>query len=406
MGEEGVSMSRQVGTPVLWARGASKGQVLAKLPFAASPDQIDENALQNLVDQCPECLPIWEIDRAFEEPVSICRELSTSAGQIDNFLVTRTGLPILVECKLWRNGEARREVVGQIVDYARTLTKWTVSDLDREVSKRLKASPPVSLFDLVSKRYPNIDELSFNDAVTRNLKTGRFMLLIVGDGIREGVEAIADYLQNHAGLRFVFGLIELPVFVTPAGERLFVPRVLAKTVSIEREVAIDGPSGDEPPINTSLERTSGEIDRLRFWSKVLVGLQLDDPEQVIPKPGNNGYVSFMLPAPRGSSWLTVYREVRTNETGVFLSSSRASAGEYAMQSLAARFDEIAGELQGTARVIERDGRPTIIDSFRLRSSWADESSIDEAALWLRERINTFVNVLRPRVKSLVADYIP
>ena len=30
---------------------------------------------------------------------------------------------MLIECKLWRNPEARREVVGQILDYAKVLTR-------------------------------------------------------------------------------------------------------------------------------------------------------------------------------------------------------------------------------------------------------------------------------------------
>lgn len=37
--------------------------------------------------------------------------------------------------------------------------------------------------------HPDVDEQQFNDALTANLRLGRFLLLIVGDGIREGVEA-------------------------------------------------------------------------------------------------------------------------------------------------------------------------------------------------------------------------
>ena len=51
-------------------------------------------------------------------------ELKTPAGPIDNFMVTPSGLPVLVECKLWRNPEARRQVVGQILDYAKELSRW------------------------------------------------------------------------------------------------------------------------------------------------------------------------------------------------------------------------------------------------------------------------------------------
>src|SRR6478735_235279 len=165
----------------------------------------------------------------------MCTELNTLAGPIDNFIVTPSGLPVLVECKLWRNPEARREVVSQILDYAKELSRWSSSDVQREVIHRLKrAGNP--LLDMVRAVDPEVDERQLNDALTADLRRGRFLLLIVGDGIREGVEAIAEYLQMHAGLRFSLGLIELPVYAMPDGSRLVTPRVLAKTMIVTREV--------------------------------------------------------------------------------------------------------------------------------------------------------------------------
>ena len=44
------------------------------------------------------------------------------------------------------------------------------------------------MLDMVKAVDSNVDEKQFNDALTANLRRGRFLLLIVGDGIREGVE--------------------------------------------------------------------------------------------------------------------------------------------------------------------------------------------------------------------------
>jgi hypothetical protein len=140
-----------------------------------------------------------------------------------------------VECKLWRNPEGRREVVGQILDYAKELSRWSSSDLQREVSRRLNRDGN-PLLDMVRAVDPLIDEIQFNDTLTANLRRGRFLLLIVGDGIREGVEAIAEYLQVHAGLHFSLGLVELPVYIMPNGDRLVAPRVLARATIITRNV--------------------------------------------------------------------------------------------------------------------------------------------------------------------------
>src|SRR5580704_15286400 len=209
----------------------------------------------------------------FSGPVPICTELNTPAGPIDNFMVTPSGLPVLVECKLWRNPEARREVVSQILDYAKELSRWSSSDVQREVSHRLKRDGN-PLLDMVRAVDPEIDEQQFNDTLTANLRRGRFLLLIVGDGIREGVEAIAEYLQLHGGLHFSLGLVELPIYGMPNGDRLVAPRVLARTALITRNVVAvpDGYVVDEVEDLTSVaeidpERTKLAEQSKQFWTE-------------------------------------------------------------------------------------------------------------------------------------------
>ena len=107
----------------------------------------------------------------------------------------------LAEFKLWRNPQARREVIGQILDYAKEIASWSYEDLQREVSRALKR-PGNVLFDLVRATDPDVEEGVFVDNVTRHLRRGEFLLLIIGDGIREGVENIVDFVQQHSGLHF------------------------------------------------------------------------------------------------------------------------------------------------------------------------------------------------------------
>ena len=72
----------------------------------------------------PGSLPIPAIDAAYSDPVPICRELRTSAGPIDALYINDLGRMILAEFKLWRNPQARREVIGQILDYTKELALW------------------------------------------------------------------------------------------------------------------------------------------------------------------------------------------------------------------------------------------------------------------------------------------
>jgi hypothetical protein len=110
------------------------------MPFSqqGGVDAVSEADIQALVHAHPACLPVAEIDPMFVGPVPICTELNTLAGPIDNFMVTPSGLPVIVGCKLWHNPEGRHEVVDQILDYAKELGRWSSSDLQREVNRRLK----------------------------------------------------------------------------------------------------------------------------------------------------------------------------------------------------------------------------------------------------------------------------
>ena len=205
-------MERQHSVPILLSSSSGGAEPLEHLSERGGG--VSEAFIRDLVHQHPVCLAITEIDAMFSGTVSICTELNTPAGPIDVFMVTPSGLPVLVECKLWRNPEARREVVSQILDYGKELSRWSSADLQREVSNRLKREGN-PLLDMVRAVDPAVDEQRFHDALTANLRRGRFLLLIVGDGIREGVEAIAEYLRVHAGLHFSLGLVELPIYITP-----------------------------------------------------------------------------------------------------------------------------------------------------------------------------------------------
>lgn len=399
-------MARQHATPILLADDGAV--LLTPLSLAAGNDAVSEEAIQKLIHEHPSCLPISEIDPIFVGPVPICMELNTPAGPIDNFMVTPSGLPVLVECKLWRNPEMRRQVVSQILDYAKELSRWSSSDLQREASRRLGRTGN-ALLELVREAGHEVNEADFNDALTANLRRGRFLLLIVGDGIREGVEAITEYLQAHAGLHFTLGLVELPIFVTPSGERLVVPRLLARTQALVRTV-VAAPEGmvvvdGEQSADTIAEPEDSE--RKQFWTEFLSGLTLDDPDQRKANATNQGAIYFPLP---GTMWLTVYRNVSKREVGLFLSYTRGSEGERILQRLLSDWDAIETELGGSAEVwVDTAGeksagsaRTLIIDKFQTRSL-ADQTEKYRALGWLRRRTNEFVNALRPRIRAAAAD---
>jgi|ERR1017187_473866 hypothetical protein len=220
----------------------STAEKLNRLHFlknASSPAPYDEAWLQRLIMRHPSLLPVDQIEPAFNTLVPICIELPMKSGFLDNLLVTPAGDLALVECKLWRNPEARRHVIAQIIDYAKEISGWTYERLQDAIrhTKPLEGADENttrSLYELVSAK-GELDEASFHDTVSRNLKRGRFLLLIVGDGIREGVEGMAEFLQQHAGFHFTLAFVEIALFETRAGY-IAQPRVLARTTMIPRGI--------------------------------------------------------------------------------------------------------------------------------------------------------------------------
>jgi hypothetical protein len=200
--------------------------------------QFDEQWLQQLIHDHPECLPVSEIEPGFGELVSVGMEVPTKHGPIDNLLLTPDGQIVLVEAKLWKNPQARREVVAQALDYATCLFEWDYEDLERAVLKASfgEGGRPGSLYELFADR-DGLALPAFIDAINTNLRRGRVLILLVGDGIRTEARRLNDMLQSHAGAHFTFALVELNVFKLGDAEDVLVcPRILAQTEMIQRGV--------------------------------------------------------------------------------------------------------------------------------------------------------------------------
>ncbi len=223
---------RQFTTPLIIENDEAVS--LDRVPFGEK--SYTESWLRDLLWDYPSLLPVAEIEPVFDGLLPVARELQTPCGLIDLLFVNSDGMITIVETKLWRNPEARRKVVGQIIDYAKDLAKWSYSDLMKAVKANTQSTEQDSIASVACE---DGDELQFMDRVSRNLRLGRFLLLIVGDGIREGVEEIANFLQQAPNLGFTLSLVEIALFRKGAGEKvpLFVqPRILARTVEVERAV--------------------------------------------------------------------------------------------------------------------------------------------------------------------------
>jgi len=266
------------GKPILISNGESSS--IKRL------ENVDELTIQNLIFDFPECLPISDIDESYNPVISVCKELRTPTGPLDILMITPNGDIIIIETKLWRNPEARRKVIAQILDYANELSKWTYEDLQREVNRNLGVKGNF-LYEISKSVDDNLilQESDFVDAITRNLAKGKFLLLIVGDGIREGAAGIANFLTNAAHLNFALGMVELTVYEINGKNKIVLPRTIVKTTEIQK-ISIDLPEGlviSNSTQNTVIvgkqkENISPEIKKRRklyraFWKDFIADLE-------------------------------------------------------------------------------------------------------------------------------------
>ena len=260
----------------------------APVVFGESGDPVDlqrvshsdrtftESFIQDLVFHHPDVLPAVDLDETKSPLVPIGREIATDVGPIDALYVSPSGGITVVEAKLWRNPESRREVVGQIIDYAQNLSTWSYERLDQTCRQAAGSS----LWGLVSAqdgdRSPEA-EASFVDAVSRNLREGRFLLLVVGDGIREEVERMASYVQSSPQLQFHLALVELRIFESATGGvRVVVPSIVARTAEVTRAVVtVDVAEEASVAVSVSVPNDDEPRSRQRLSEDEFLGQFLD-----------------------------------------------------------------------------------------------------------------------------------
>jgi hypothetical protein len=257
----------QVGSPVFLPSLSSTDSPVQLAPLrngTGDTSRHDESFVRDLIHRSPGILPISEIEPILDQARAICIELPNPAGFADNLLVTPEGGIVLVECKLQWNLQARREVIAQIMDYAAQLQSWTFEDLDAAVRRAELpgGGRPSGLVECFEDQ-DDFDPIAFMDAITRNLRRGRMLLLVVGDGIREGLESLAGIIQRHPGFHAALGLIELKVYPLPQGGFIVQPRTLLRTLNVERGVVTfsDDRLTITPPAITPLEVATGTFSK-------------------------------------------------------------------------------------------------------------------------------------------------
>lgn len=206
-------MSNRTVSPAFVIPGVSV-HTLERLPRVHTA--FDERFLQDLLANHPELLPVRDIRDDAGSLLCIGREVAVSSGAIDNLYLSTEGYPVIVETKLWRNPQARREVLSQTLDYIKEVVQkdfeWFAQQwkLYSQQHENLAGDLLSRLNDFSDDE---IDEQFIVDRVNRALSRGDVIAMIVGDGIETRLqELVAHLCKDSSHLRYSLALVELACY--------------------------------------------------------------------------------------------------------------------------------------------------------------------------------------------------
>lgn len=202
-------------------------QTMSQQPF------VSEDRLQELVAEHPDLLT------ADNEPpdrwLLVARELGFPSEEgggdrwaADHVFVDHHGIPTVVEVKRGTDSRLRREVVGQMLDYAsHAAVYWTGDTLRRACEERCTSAgrnPEVELSEFLES---DGDADAVWATLGTNLRAGRIRMVFVADYIPSELQRIVEFLNEQMNPAEVLAL-ELRQFV---GEeiRTIVPTLHGRT---------------------------------------------------------------------------------------------------------------------------------------------------------------------------------
>ncbi|MCR6491449.1 hypothetical protein [Cellulomonas sp. P24] len=202
-----------------------------------------EADLQRLLEQHPALLSGRQIDP--DEPrewLLIAREQGLPGAidgpdqwSVDHLFVDQAGVPTIVEVKRSTDTRIRREVVGQMLDYAANGVRyWPVERLQADLAARVGGQDEANsaVVELLGRAGGAVSVEAFWGQVQANLAAGRLRLLFVADVIPETLRRIIEFLNEQMTQCEVLG-IEIRQYAAD-GHRVFTPTVIGQTSESRR----------------------------------------------------------------------------------------------------------------------------------------------------------------------------
>lgn len=201
-----------------------------------------EALLQQLIAKYPNLLAGDQMNEA--EPrrwLLVTREMAVpdsdgSAGRwsLDHLFLDQDATPTLIEVKRSTDTRIRREVVGQMLDYAANAVAYWPAEEIRALFEKTCEKDGVDPEEELQEFLSGTEEIgSFWQRVKTNLSAKKIRMVFVADEIPGELRRIIEFLNEQMEQAEVLGL-EIKQFVGE-GLKTLVPRVIGQTESAQQK---------------------------------------------------------------------------------------------------------------------------------------------------------------------------
>jgi hypothetical protein len=281
---------------------------------------VSEDVLQSLLERHGVLLAGDQMAPGLESRrfLLIKREAGIPAGinerdrwSIDHVFIDQDAVPTLVEVKRSQNTQIRREVVGQMFDYAaNAVAHWPEGTLATQFVATHTADEGGAIETL--RAFLNLTNGGIEDAqehieawwrqAEANLRSGRLRLLFVADHIPPELRRIIEFLNQQMATTEVLG-IEIRNYEGP-GFRALVPRVVGLTEAArDRKERQTGP---QIPISEIWEAAAPAVREARAlldsWASE-TGIEATDLAKSRRYRVGRGTLAYLYP---GDEYRSVY----------------------------------------------------------------------------------------------------
>jgi len=230
---------------------------------------LTEDDFQLLLSKYPNLLSGDQINKEYPRKwLLVTREMGvpdelnkSNRWSLDHLLLDQDGIPTLVEVKRSSDTRLRREVIGQILDYAaNAVTYWSIEDIINQFQNNCEAEGKVAE-DTLNDFLVSGSSDQYWEQVQTNLKAGKIRMLIVADSIPKELLRIIEFLNGQMSPAEILG-VELKQFLSKTNQlKTLVPRVVGQTTQALQQKSVKYNSNnrwDEKPFFEEIYRRHPE----------------------------------------------------------------------------------------------------------------------------------------------------